>query len=113
MIEEEFKSLVGKTLTRVEKTDKTIEFWTCMGEHFRLYHSQDCCETVEVEDVCGDMSDLLGVPILLAEETQSGEHPEGADKTDPEGEFTWTFYKLATIKGSVTIRFFWRVQWLL
>ncbi len=63
-----------------------------------MFHTQNCCESVEVSEVIGDVKDLIGSPILLAEERTNKECPE---------EFvsqTWTFYELRTIKGSVTIR---------
>lgn len=113
----EFESLLGKTLARVEvSADKDeILFGTTEGRLYRQYHSQDCCESVMVEEVIGDLDDLIGQPILLAEEvTYTGEDadptnqwPEGVPTPDyrPES-YTWTFYKLATIKGAVTIRWY-------
>ena len=102
---EKFSDLLGKTLTTVkgEVGGETVDFETDTGERFRLYHSQDCCESVEVDDICGDLSDLVGTPILLAEEAESEDVPEGASKCGDSN--TWTFYKLRTIKGSVDIRF--------
>lgn len=68
--------LVGKTLVSVERIIGTdgysgdeIIFVTDNGEKYRLYHSQDCCETVEIEDICGELSDLVGSPICQAEES--------------------------------------------
>jgi hypothetical protein len=72
------------------------------------WHSQDCCESVEIEDINGDIADLIGSPILLAEEaTNSVADPVGVSPPDyRDASFTWTFYKLATIKGSVDIRWY-------
>jgi hypothetical protein len=101
---EQFADLKGKTLTDV-KVDKEIIILTCSdGGQYKLYHSQDCCETVGVEDIIGDINDLIGAPILLAEESTSDKNPE--DKDYSADSMTWTFYKLATIKGYVTIRWF-------
>lgn len=100
----EIKELIGKTLSKIDKTDDRIEFFTSLGEVYVMYHSQDCCEYVRIEDIIGDLNDLVGNPILLAEEATSREHPENFIKEDES--FTWTFYKLATIKGYVTIRWY-------
>lgn len=101
----EFEELNGKTLKRVEQTSEDrIEFECDDGVTYALYHSQDCCETVVVESITGDLSDLVGTPILLAEEAESHEDPAGyTPEYHPESQ-TWTFYKLRTIKGSVDIR---------
>lgn len=101
---EELKKMIGKRFSQVENTGDEILF---KGSPFscKLYHSQDCCESVQVEDVIGDLSDLEGEPILEAEEVTSNENPEGVVK-DYQDSFTWTFYKFATIKGRVTIRFY-------
>ena len=95
----EFSTLAGKTLKTivVDADEAEIDFETAEGEKFRLYHEPDCCEYVRVEEIIGDLADLVGVPLLQAEEAyNSGDTSEGSQ--------TWTFYKLATIKGSVTLR---------
>ena len=63
------------------------------GVNFVLTHIQDCCEDVEIESIDGDLDDLIGEPLLMAEEII---------KVDGD---TWTFYKFATVKGYVTVRF--------
>lgn len=101
-----FETLKGQTLKSVEISPEKdrVEFETEDGKKFSLYHSQDCCETVVVSDVCGDLKDLIGSPLLVAEEAESDTTPESVKlEYQPESQ-TWTFYKLATIKGSVDIR---------
>ena len=62
-------------------------------------HFQDCCEAVYIEDINGDLNDLIGVPITQAEETIEESRDDGYDDGA-----TWTFYKFATVKGYVTVR---------
>lgn len=100
-----FENLKGEKLLaiyRLEKGSDEALFVTESGKRYRMYHDQDCCENVEIEDVCGDIKDLIGSEILLAEEVTSNDNPK--DKNDDS--FTWTFYKLSTIKGSLTIRWY-------
>ena len=107
---EKFEDLIGKVLVSVDlvsvenKGDEMV-FTLDNGEAYKLYHKQDCCESVSVEDVIGDLNDLVGSPILMAEEVSQKENPEGVTKKKQDS-FTWTFYKLATIKGYVTIRWY-------
>jgi len=94
-------ALLGKTFTEVKGEVGDDEIVFIGDESFKMVHFQDCCENVQVEDICGDLKDLIGSPITLAEEVSNYDGPE------PEGfndSYTWTFYKLGTAKGSVTIR---------
>ena len=102
-----FSDLVGMTMLSVEQIGyDIIRFTSNEGRTFELFHAQSCCEIVEIESVIGDLSDLIGVPILLAEEMSSEEAPSDyVHEYEPESQ-TWTFYKLRTIKGSVDIRWF-------
>lgn len=96
--------LVGKTLTHIDKQSDEITFTCSDGEKYKMYHSQDCCESVTVEDVIGELDDLIGSPILQAEESTSGDDPAEYKREYAPESCTWTFYKLATLKGYVTIR---------
>lgn len=100
-----FSILKGKTLKDIQKgDDEFIRFMCTDGTSYQMYHVQDCCEGVYLDDVEGDLADLLGTPLLQAEEV-SNDAFEDTYKFDYEPEsYTWTFYKLATIKGYVTLR---------
>ena len=100
--------MVGRPVARFADNGDTLEVLRCCtdGTKFHLYHYQDCCESVSLEDVCGDLEDLVGSPITMAEEVEGeGEAPE---RTEEEKRWidseTWTFYKFATEKGYVTLR---------
>lgn len=100
----DFSVLKGKILTQVygAKGDETIGFHTSDGKTYSLYHNQDCCESVRVEDIEGDWNDLIGLPLLVAEETSNLDN--FVDTVQHYESFTWTFYRLATMKGWVIIR---------
>ena len=99
---ENIEQLKGKTLSNVEhksKLDDELWFYTTENKAVRLWHRQVCCESVSVEDVIGDLNDLVGSPLLRAEvRTEDGQSSYG--------DLMYTFYELATIKGSVTIRWY-------
>lgn len=106
----DFSILLGKTLLSCKVISaygkNVLQFTTTGNETFRMCHEQDCCESVYIQDITGDLNDLLNTPILQAEEVSSRDTPIDIDTPYDEGSYTWTFYKLATIKGSVTIRWF-------
>lgn len=97
--------LVGKTLfaINVGKDKEYMEFVTVDGERYYSYHYPECCESVEIVDIIGDLSDLIGNPLLISEERNSKGYDKQIDREYDE-EYLWTFYEFATIKGSVTVR---------
>lgn len=97
-----FSYLKGKILSDVvlnKDNEDEIILTLEDGIKFKLHHDQDCCEHVVVEDIVGDLKDIIGNPLLIAEE-----RTENSNNFDSDESNTWTFYELATIKGSVTIR---------
>jgi len=102
--------LIGKKIQTIERRvsdtgDERIIFTLEGGEKYQLFHFQDCCESVTIEDICGDLKDLVGSPITQAEEvTGKAAQPDGCDVPADDEEQQWTFYKFATIQGFVTIR---------
>lgn len=98
--------ILGKTITAITVAEdkESIDIITDDGSAYRMYHLQDCCESVTVEDVIGDLDDLIGSPLTMAEESTSTDDPE--DKNYNAESSTWTFYKFATVKGYVTIRWY-------
>ena len=68
-----------------------------------MLHIQDCCESVYIEDINGDLQSLVGSPILVAEERAS---PERGQLNEYDDDFEWTFYTIATVNGHVDIRWY-------
>jgi len=101
----EFKEIVGKTFVEVtgDVGDDEMLFKTAERVVYKLYHEQDCCESVLVDDINGDLSDLIGTPIISAEESTNLDLPAQGEYDDS---FTWTFYKIQTAKGHVVIRWY-------
>lgn len=98
----DFGALKGETITAIsgmEPGSDRVEIKTASGKSFEMYHRQECCEGVSLAEVHGSPADLIGEPVLLAEESTNQDNPpEHADS------FTWTFYRLQTIKGAVQLR---------
>ena len=94
--------MVGKVFTSVTQDGYEMVFKN-ENETFKFYHYQNCCESVTIDDIVGDLSDLEDAPLLIAEEV-SGEAPVLDDEYHECVE--WTFYKFATRKGYVDVRWF-------
>lgn len=100
-MEAKFSDLLGKILVRIDATDETVYFETQEGDVYKMYHEQECCESVYINDLLGDFEDVLNSEIMMADESSNQYN------TSTYGDsVTWTFYRLATIKGYVNIT--WR-----
>lgn len=101
MIRSGFGALKGKTISNIEGLEvgsECVIIDTIDGYRFKMYHFQECCECVRIEDVNGSPYDLIGEEVNVA-----GERIGETNMSDY-GTQTWTFYTLRTVKGSVDIR---------
>lgn len=100
----ELNTLIGKIFAKIEKENNNeLMFYANDGSIYKMYHDQDCCENVSIEDICGNLNDLIGYPITMAEVSTNQNYPK---KNNYDDSWTWTFYKFATNKGYVTIRWY-------
>jgi len=86
-----FSDLKGQTLTDIKQGDDEIVMTTSEGRIYVMFHDQECCEYVYINDIAGEIKGLIGSPITLAEERAES------------GDVTWTFYEIATNQVAVTI----------
>ena len=56
----EFNVLEGQTITNVFSSSDEIRFTTSEGYEYRMFHDQACSESVNIESIVGDLSDLIG-----------------------------------------------------
>lgn len=100
--------MIGKVITDVLLVDAngwehdgeyndSITFVFSDGSTFWLGHNQDCCEHVWIEDIAGDLKDLSGSAVTQAELSTN-------ESMANYGTETWSFYKIGTANGGVTIR---------
>jgi len=100
-----FNDLLGRTLYRAEADGDELRLYLTDTNYVRFYHEQDCCESVYIEDICGDLQDLVGEPLLIAEEVSDDAY-EAEHASEYSESYTWTFYKFATRKGYVDVRWY-------
>ena len=97
--------MLGKTMVSVVRhphdEEDVLYFTDTENNRWKMYHYQDCCESVYLEDVVGNLEDLVGSPLLMSELVSSTE-----EDLEYGEHCTWTFYKFATIKGYVTLRWY-------
>jgi len=97
---EDLEKIIGATILEVtgcERESKCVTFLTDRGT-LRLLHSQRCCERVYLEDANGDISDLIGGVVSVAEERSNQKGERGEYRTK------YTFYTIRTTKGDLDLR---------
>ena len=96
--------LKGKILKDIKiEGNENIFFIDEDGIEYKMFHDYDCCENVYIEDICGDINNLIGSKIIMAEEVINRDL---SPLNEFDESYTWTFYKFATVKGYVTIRWY-------
>ena len=96
--------LVGKQFEFIIKVDNEQLVFIGLNYIYIMCHERDCCECVTIDDICGDLQDLITSPIIVAEELHSKNILPKKDEWDES--FTWTFYKFATTRGYVDIKWY-------
>lgn len=95
----EFTDIKGKIIEKIIGADQYSEeviFKFTDISFFVMKHECECCERVAVEDISGNIEDLIGEPLFMAEAVKQ--------VTNNWTSATWSFIKFATRKGCVTFR---------
>ena len=94
--------IVGKTPVEITCDGDEINMNFSDGSSCSFTHYQECCESVWIDDVNGDWSDLIGNPLIIAEERTNDE-----EEVSKGGECEeWTFYAFRGVGGSVDVRWY-------
>ena len=103
------KELACRTASKVviDDSNERMEFTFHDGSIATFMHIQDCCETVHIAEISGDLCDLIGQPLLVAEMRTTSDFGAVDDQYKAyamDESNTWTFYTFRTIKGTVDVR---------
>lgn len=96
-----FSALEGHTILEVHvKGTEKITF-DDETNRFTMFHEEDCCEEVYIEDIVGDIQSLVDQTVISATEDSNHDNPKGHDESS-----TWTFYTIRTMLDTITIRWY-------
>jgi hypothetical protein len=102
----EAEALLGKTITAIKRDGVgLIDLTTSDGKEYRFVHVQDCCESVGIHDITGDLAALIGLPLTTSRKDVLTDWPEDAPKGEYVESFTWTALFLETKAAAVRVRF--------
>ena len=97
--------LTGRVVKGFDENRDEFKLYFTDGSYLYMTHYRDCCESVYIEDIVGDLHDLIGETIVSIEElTNINNVPPTPEEADDS--FTWTFYRIRTNKTTITIRWF-------
>jgi len=91
----------GKTITEIKQIDNSEIHFTADGKRYKMLHEQDCCESVSIESISGDLQSIVGSPLIQSTEEQ--QRPEVGQYDDS---VTISTFVLATKDSRVVIT--WR-----
>lgn len=100
---------VNKIVTHIDESGDEIMITVEDGTKYHLYHSQSCCENVEIYDsVNGELHELVGKKLMLIEHDEKytdDEIPEDVD-IQPYDSYTWTEISFTTNEKTIISRWF-------
>ena len=100
MFIKQFEDLNGQYIDKLVikgEGEEAIVYFYLFDLIYELRHLQECCESVELVDVCGDIEDFSNTTIRRAE-------CNTRDRGTEDGELTYSFYRLDSDKGSLVLR---------
>lgn len=106
---ESVKDMVGKTIIEIignEIKSEDIIFLCSDGSKYKMYHVQDCCEHVMVDNIVGDFKNIINEKITEINESNPDREVKGIEDDFVLESFTWYDFEIKTLKGSVVF------QWL-
>lgn len=92
--------LEGEVISTVEGAEEGWEtiITTESGKAIKIYHEQDCCEHVEIED--SEVDDIVGGYCHFAGFVKGKTPPQEISAWTADSQ-TWSFLKIDTSKGSI------------
>lgn len=103
---ETIDAVIGKKITAVEGGRVGDDYFTIRfedGTSITFYHEQCCCENVDIDDVCGDIDDMVGEVLFKCSFTTND---TDGPKSEWDDSYTWTFYHFATRRGYVDMKWY-------
>jgi len=98
----DISALIGKRIVQVDESSSSVHFHTECGKHYIMEHIQDCCESVYLDSVDGNLQGLVGGIVYSASmDSQDIPRPD-----DYDGIARWTFYRISTDREFVHLT--WR-----
>ena len=108
----EFKKMVGEIISEITlKTDdnnyEQLIFKTESGKIFKMFHENDCCEIVYLEDVIGGrLTDLLGETVVDVDiKTNSVKNNKNTEEYEYYF-YEYYFYEIKTNVNTITLRWY-------
>lgn len=99
------KIMKGLIFNKIQQGNESSNLLTIENDWVEIVFKpeEEYSSDINLEDVVGDLNDLLDTPILIAESSEVDKFETGDEYSDHS---TATFYKLATKKGYVDMRFY-------
>ena len=104
--DDDMREMLGKVMVSVKQNGEELIFTDGDGIKYIFYHSQSCCESVDIDDIEGELDWLVGLPMLMVEEVHNDASPKTSEYGYEPESYTWTFYKFATNRGTVVVKWY-------